>query len=317
MTHIFYLLAYAAILGFICIFLTRIRHYLQASPLHVCWALYPVPHEGPTKASYGGSYLEEKNWWLHPRHADHWNEIKSIFLEILFLHTTYRHNPSLWLRTYPFHLGIYMLMAGALLLIIAALLLILGLNPHDWFLTLAGNLVNALSFAGGLCMLLGGVGLIRLRATKQDLKSYTSGEQYLLLGAFTLFAFLTICAWILNPNYYELCLTFVLNLLTGTFSPIPSTVFVLSMLLAFFLLICIPLTSMGHVVMKYFLYHRMRWDDEPCLYSEKNQKKILEVLRFPVSWQASHIAGDGNPKTWLDVVTASRKKMEQDGRRDA
>ena len=34
--------------------------------MHVRWELYPVPHEAQ-KAHYGGSYLEESEWWKKPR----------------------------------------------------------------------------------------------------------------------------------------------------------------------------------------------------------------------------------------------------------
>ncbi|UCC59921.1 MAG: nitrate reductase, partial [Dehalococcoidia bacterium] len=34
-------------------------------PVHLRWELYPVPHEEGSK--YGGSYLEELEWWTKPR----------------------------------------------------------------------------------------------------------------------------------------------------------------------------------------------------------------------------------------------------------
>ena len=32
-------------------------------PTHVRWEIYPVQHETTARAAYGGSYLEELNWW--------------------------------------------------------------------------------------------------------------------------------------------------------------------------------------------------------------------------------------------------------------
>ncbi|MCK7515284.1 MAG: hypothetical protein MZV70_72345 [Desulfobacterales bacterium] len=32
-------------------------------PLHVRWEIYPVQHETTAKVAYGGSYMEELNWW--------------------------------------------------------------------------------------------------------------------------------------------------------------------------------------------------------------------------------------------------------------
>lgn len=75
--------------------------------------------------------------------------------------------------------------------------------------------------------------------------------------------------------------------------------------MGFFLLIWIPVTNMGHLIMKYFMYHDIRWGDEPTNYSEKNKQKISEMLKYDVTWSADHIAGDGSPKTWVDVATTN------------
>ena len=32
-------------------------------PVHVRWEIYPVQHETTAKVAYGGSYMEELNWW--------------------------------------------------------------------------------------------------------------------------------------------------------------------------------------------------------------------------------------------------------------
>ena len=56
MTTLFYILAYLAVIGFVATAAIKVKGYLAASPLHVRWELYPVPHEGP-KVSYGGSFM--------------------------------------------------------------------------------------------------------------------------------------------------------------------------------------------------------------------------------------------------------------------
>ena len=43
-------------------------------PVHLRWELAPVPHE-KGKGHYGGSYLEEPEWWSKPREKDHIAEI--------------------------------------------------------------------------------------------------------------------------------------------------------------------------------------------------------------------------------------------------
>ncbi|MGA2957349.1 MAG: hypothetical protein ABSF48_16685 [Thermodesulfobacteriota bacterium] len=54
-------------------------------PLHVRWELYPVKHEAGKKAEYGGSYMEEPNWWGKKRERSLFNEIKYMVPEILLL----------------------------------------------------------------------------------------------------------------------------------------------------------------------------------------------------------------------------------------
>ena len=88
MTTLFYILGYLAVVGFICLAYLKIKSYMAASPLHVRWELYPVPHEGVKKAAYGGSFMEEKEWWTKPRHISHWGDIKGILVEVLCLHAT-------------------------------------------------------------------------------------------------------------------------------------------------------------------------------------------------------------------------------------
>ena len=159
MTTLFYILAYLAVIGFVATAAIKVKGYLAASPLHARWELYPVPHEGP-KGSYGGSFMEETDWWTKPRHVDHLGDIKALLEEVLFLHATFTHNLKLWFRTYPFHLGLYMLMGGTIILVIAAFLRLFGMNPDGGFLTFVHNVINAISLLGMFGIIGGGIGLI-------------------------------------------------------------------------------------------------------------------------------------------------------------
>ena len=147
MTTLFYILAYLAVIGFVATAAIKVKGYLAASPLHARWELYPVPHEGP-KGSYGGSFMEETDWWTKPRHVDHMGDIKALLEEVLFLHATFTHNLKLWFRTYPFHFGLYMLMGGTIILVVAAFLRLFGMNPDGGFLTFVHNVINAISLLG-------------------------------------------------------------------------------------------------------------------------------------------------------------------------
>ena len=184
MTILFYILGYLAVAGFFCMAYLKIRSYMAASPLHVRWELYPVPHEGAQKAAYGGSFMEEKDWWTKPRHISHWGDIKGILTEVLFLHATFEHNLKLWVRTYPFHVGMYMLMGGTIIVLCAVIAQIFGLNPQGGVMIFVGNVINAVVLVGALCIVIGGIGLIERRRNDEGLRRYSTPEHYFNLGVF-------------------------------------------------------------------------------------------------------------------------------------
>ena len=304
MTTLFYLLGYLAVVGFIVLAVLRLKAYRKASPLHVRWELYPVPHEGP-KANYGGSFMEEKEWWNKPRHISHWGDIKAILTEVLFLHATFEHNLKLWFRTYPFHFGMYMLMGGTIIVLLSVFLQILGVDPQGGFMTFVSNVISAVVLVGAFGIVGGGIGLILRRRADEGLKRYTTLEHYINLGSFVLFGLLTLCAWAFNPSYFDLARTFIYNLLTFNFEPLPSCFFTLSLLVGFLVLILIPITNMTHLILKYYMYHDIRWGDEPTHYSQANKQAISKMLKYKTTWSADHIAGQNGAKTWVDVATTN------------
>jgi hypothetical protein len=56
--------------------------------------------------------------------------------------------------------------------------------------------------------------------------------------------------------------------------------------------------------MKFFLYHDIRWGDQPAQDNPAISAKIGPLLSHPVSWKAPHIQGDG-VKTWVEVATTN------------
>ena len=308
MITVFYLLGYLGIVGFIVMACLKMSAYMKASPLHVRWEIYPVPHEGAAKSAYGGSFMEEKEWWNKPRHADHCYEALMMLKEILLLHATFEHNRPLWYRTYPFHFGMYMLMGGTIVVVLSVLLQMLGVSADGGFMLFVGNVVNAMVLIGALGIVGGGVALILRRMNDAGLKAYTTNEHFLNLGSFVVFGIFTLLAWVFNPggpSYFEQSCTFIRNLLTFNFVALGSTWFTLNMLVGFLVLILIPTTNMKHLILKYFMYHDIRWGDTPTVYSEKNQRTINEMLQYNVTWSAEHINPNGQSKTWVDVATTN------------
>lgn len=305
MTTLFYLIAYAAVIGFVFLVVTKVRAYMNSTPLHIRWEVYPVPHEGK-KAVYGGSMMEKKEWWNAIPKPDHMGDLIALLKEVLFLEATFKHNKSLWVRSYPFHLGMYAMMGGIIILFFVSVLEILGVSPKNGFIVFLGNVINAVAMLGLLGILGGGLTLIYRRISDKGLSVYSAREQYFNLAAFVVYAVFGLAAWATSTEktFFELSSTFMVNMFTFNFQPLTSSPFGIHLFIGFFLMIWIPLTNMSHLIYKYFTYHDIRWGDTPTIGSEKNQKRILDCLKLKPTWSAEHIAGDGN-KTWVDIATSN------------
>lgn len=309
MSALVYLVAYAGSCVCVALIVMKIMDYLK-KPQHVRWELYPVPHEEPVRAAYGGSYLEDADWWKGQRPSSFIGGLKGFLMEALFLHATFEHNPKLWFRTYPFHFGIYLLFGGFFLSLIAALAQLAGVEPGSCLVAL-GNIVQVVSFVGFLGIGIGASGLLCRRMHQEDLRKYSTREHFLNLGAFLLFAALGLLAWLNNPSFFDLGRNFLANLLTFQFASQESGVFSLFLLWGFILAAYVPATHMGHFFMKYFLYHDIRWGDAPTRESVATQERIMTVLGYPVSWSAPHIQGDGK-KNWVEVATTNPARKADD-----
>ena len=311
MITLFYLLGYLALIGCAITSFLKIREYMKKTPLHIRWELYPIPHEG-AKTKHGGSYMEDSDWWKHEHKANHLGDLGALLMEVLFLEATFKHNRPLWYRTYPFHLGLYMLMGGAIILIITAILRMCGLDPAtSTLLWLIYGLINIISIIGCLCLIGGGVGLIMRRLGDPGLRTFSTPEHYFDLGLFAFFGLTGFITWISNPSFAELASNFVYNALTFNFQPLGSGGFVLHMVIGFFLMLWIPITFMSHILLKYFLYHDIRWEDVATSMSKKRQALILKALKFKVTWAAPHMNPKGENKTWVDVATSGYPVQEQ------
>jgi nitrate reductase gamma subunit len=280
-------------------------------PMHVRWELYPVAHEG-AKASYGGSYLEETEWWKRPRHFSLAGELRAMVPEILFLVALKEHNRKLWTRSFPFHFGLY-LAAGCTVLMAVAGVLVIALPG-----VMAGGvgaavrvLIPVLGYAGLVLGLIGAFGLIQ-RRRQRPLRDYSAPMDTVNLVFFVVAFSVALVTALAVDRSFATVSQLVGNLATFRVAPLAGTgaaallpsvsAILLAMLLAY-----IPLTHMSHFVGKYFAYHAIRWADEPNLPGGKQEKVINELLNRPVSWSAPHIRGDGK-KSWLDVATEDPKK---------
>ena len=301
MPIIVYLLGYLSIIILLTTMLFKVIGY-KKNPLHLRWEIYPIPHDAK-RASYGGSYLEDVDWWEKERKHSLLGTIKEMALEILFLKGVWEHNRSFWFVTYPFHLGLYLVMGFFGLLILNALVAMAGISvdTSSPFGSIIIALTNLFGPVGFILCVVGALGLFFRRITDRGLNNYSSFSHFFNLGIFILTMAVAILTWLFVDPNFEMTKQFVKNFMTFNFNATGGGLFTLQLILAFFLIAYIPLTHMSHFFMKYFFYHEIRWQDEPNLDNEKTDKQIGTYLSYPVTWSAPHIAGHGK-SNWGEVA---------------
>lgn len=305
-----YLVAYIAILAFSLAVIARIVMWSKM-PMHVRWELYPVAHE-PGRAHYGGSYLEDADWWKKPREKSMVGELKVMVPEILFLVALFENNRKLWLRSFPFHFGLYLVIAatvamfgGSILAAIAPDLMAGGLG------TLVQYLVIACGAIGLVLGIVGALGLLQRRLFDPDLKDFTAPADIFNLLFFIAAFGLALVTFFMVDRDFGRVMSFVYGLVTFNMAQLAGTgsevlLPALSAIMLGVLVAYIPLTHMSHFVGKYFAYHSIRWADEPNTPGSHLEAPIKEVLALKVDWAAPHIQGGGK-KSWADVATEDQK----------
>ncbi len=312
----FYILSYVCIAVFIGA--TGCLIYRQITlPLHVRWEIYPVRHETTARVAYGGSYMEEVNWWNNEYKSSHINELKYMVPEILFLRGLWKENRSLWLVSFPFHFGMYLMIATFGLLLLHAVITLGGFpaftagNADE---ALLSGLIAATGWSGLIMGNIGSLGILYKRLTDREMRIYSSFADYFNILFIFIFFLAALITCLLGDPLLEGAKAYTFGLLTGGHSPHPyvpgQTVFGrTTIVLASLLVAYIPLTHMSHMYMKYFLYHKVKWDDAPNQRGGKIESAIMRNLDLKPTWQAKHVGADGQ-KSWHDIATSAPKEMK-------
>jgi nitrate reductase gamma subunit len=270
-------------------------------PVHLRWELAPVPHE-KGRSHYGGSYLEEFEWWTKPREKDMAKEASYMLQEILLLKSVWEHNRRLWWFSFPFHIGMYVLIAAGAWLLLSGGLELAGVQT-------AAEWRGGISGLAGVGFALGGIGALGLlisRFADRRLREFTAPAALfnliLLLAVFGTGAY----ALAASQDFAGRVWGFGTALATGDLSVELPGVLSAHLLLALLFLAYLPFSRMMHFVAKYFTYHQVRWDDEPLTAGGRLEREAARLLEQPVTWAAPHVNSDGN-KNWADVATEEMK----------
>lgn len=267
-------------------------------PVHLRWELAPVPKE-KTRGRYGGSYLEEYEWWKKPREESKVAELTYMLREIVFLKALWEHNRRLWWSSFPFHIGLYAMSVGAVLLAAGGLAAAFGLAGPGWGVVTTG--LPVLVVVGCGLGTLGALGLLANRLFDPRLRGGTTPVAFINL-ALLLAVFATGLVAALDEGYALQAVGFVGALASA--GPLPDLAPWLTAHVAVSLvfLAYLPFSQMMHFVAKYFTYHQVRWDDRPLEVGGAIEREVGELLAQPVTWSAPHLGADGK-KNWVDIAT--------------
>lgn len=280
---------------------------IATMPVHLRWELYPVPHELRARARYGGSYFEEVDWWTKSMKTNRTGELRVMLAEVFLLKGVWKHNRELWLWSWFFHLGLYLLIGQAVLAMVCAYAGHAGALGAYRALRPLSAIISWLAVLSGTA---GTLGLLVCRGTSLKLRPFTSTAAYFNLSLI----FLIFASGLLSLFVGSAAVDDMISLAGGLlmFHAAPDLhgvaaahVLLLALFLAYF-----PFTHMTHMYMKYFAYHAVCWDDAPYRPGTRIHASIVRSLSQPVSWASPHIRADGK-KTWIDIASEEVNSCEK------
>jgi nitrate reductase gamma subunit len=295
------LLVYACLLISVVAVVVKVVRYASA-PVHMRWELYPVAHE-KGRHHYGGSIFEEPDWWTKPRAIDHVNEVREMAHEILLLKGVRLNNRRLWVWSFPFHIGLYLVVGWLALLVVGAIFELAGVATGSAH-AIVRLLGIAAGYAGMVLTAVGSIGLFGFRTGNADMRRFNAPADYLHLLWFAGAAIFGLVAYgLYDPGFDGLRSFTVDSIALRAAPPLPAAV-TIAVVAGMLLVAYIPFTRMIHFAAKYFLYHEVRWSDEPLVRGGKIESRVKAALNYGVGWSADHIQ---TGKTWAEVATEEKE----------
>ncbi|MCX6543337.1 MAG: respiratory nitrate reductase subunit gamma [Acidobacteria bacterium] len=293
----------------VCVAATVVRAVGYArAPMHLRWELYPVPHEASDRAAHGGSYFEDSNWWTKPPHFNLRGELTAMFTEMLFLKALREFNLRLWWRSFPFHVGLYLLITTvALLLGTAVATVFVPAWMTGWLGRVVYQVCRATGVGGLVLAMVGAAGLVHRRLTDSDLRMYSTPGDIFNLVAFLVALGVVAAGYAFRPAGSPGALGIVIGLLTWDTTIRVPGLLAAGLLLSALLAAYVPFTHMSHFVGKYFTYHAVRWDDRVNRRGGTIERTLAEYLTYRPTWSAPHVTADGS-RSWADIATTNPTK---------
>lgn len=249
---------YFSIVSIIAFFLLIFLRTFKTArmPIHLRWELFPIPK----------------------------NKILYMVKEIFLMGSIYKRKRRVWFFSLLLHLGIYLSLLFLLFLILRQIFSIWSLEKIDL----------SMIFFAYLFGTVGSFGLFILRLFDPDLKGKSVNSRYFNL--FFLFSIFGSGLYsVFSTDFFEVCKNYMHSLIFLEVTSLPKPAFFHFFTVSLFLLY-LPFTDMSHFIMKYFTYHRLRWDEETV--DRKMEERLLSLYSQPLSWSADHISGR---RSWVDI----------------
>jgi nitrate reductase gamma subunit len=285
MTLLVYVVMAACAVVFAVATIARAATYAR-QPMHLRWEIYPVPREGATR-------------------------VAAMIPEILFLKGLWAFNRRLWLRSFPFHVGLYLLAtAGMGLLVMASVARLAGSTslggPAG---QVAAGVVAVTGWCGVVLAISGALALLHRRVTDPTLRAYTTAGDIFNLVFFAVALGTLGAGYVAKPAGSPGALSIAIGLLSWDHTVSVAPLLAAGLMSSAALIAYIPLTHMSHFIGKYFTYHSVRWDDAP--FNRRTSVALAEYLTYRPTWAAGHISAKGRP-TWGEVVTTNPAREDRE-----
>ncbi|MHB8104494.1 MAG: hypothetical protein ACYDG5_03025 [Dehalococcoidales bacterium] len=286
-------LAYFAFVFLIVVSIVRIIRIIRM-PAHLRWELAPIPHE-KGKNRYGGSYLEDYEWWQKNRRKSLVAVVIYMAKEIFLLKGVWKNNRTLWPFSFSMHTGVYLVILSILLHIINALFIVT--NTPAAVLNAFESIVTVIALAGYILGSFGVIGLILKRSLDVGLRNFSTFPTFFRLGFLAAVFISGIFAWFYTVDFSATMSHFVHSVLILDTTIAVSTPLTAHIIIALLFLIYLPLTDMAHFIIKYFTYHAVRWNDTPL--NPKMAAGLNALKNQTSNWAAPHIPAG---KTWTEIA---------------
>ena len=303
MTTAAYVAIYAGLIIFIAGCLLRIQQYAR-TPLHLRWELYPLPHEHPYRAAYGGSYFETQEWWRKPQVTNRRGELSVMVEEIFFLKSLREFNRRLWVPSFLFHSGIYLAIGALGLAVAEAVLEVFATGKSSASISaMLASVISAVGVAGSVLIIAGACLLLFRRTGDHAFRNSTKAGDIFNLVLF-IAAFSLLCGGYLMraPGAASLG-EFARGAIRFDRGVKIGATFGAGLVLTSALAAYVPFTHMAHFIAKYFTWHAVRWDDKRNEAGGAMDPRMATNLAYKPTWSARHIGADGE-RSWAEIAAS-------------